>query len=111
MTTTKNNGDELYTYLKDTGKAVHDILDEIRQRPTRTEVENMLATKINADVYNAEMKGIRDDISDLREKPARMQGWLGLVIAGGGCLLTIVAIVLSTIVSVITLTLQHWGPK
>lgn len=102
---------EVYGYLKDTGKAVHDVLDEIRLRPTRQEVENMLATKINSDVYNAEMKGVRDDIADLREKPSKVQGWLLLCIAGGGCLLTVVSIVLSTLIAVGTLLVQHWGPK
>lgn len=101
---------EVYGYLKDTGKAVHDILDEIRMRPTRQEVENMLATKINSDVYNAEMKGIRDDIDEIRQKPAKVQGWLGLAIAGSGCLLTIVSIIFSTLIAVGTLMIQHWHP-
>jgi hypothetical protein len=101
---------EVYQYLKDIGKATHDTLEETRLRPTRQEVEAMLATKINADVYNAEMKGIRDDISDIREKPARLQGWIGTAAAAGGCLITIVSVILSTLIAVGTLMLQHWHP-
>jgi hypothetical protein len=101
---------EVYGYLKDTGKAVHDILDEIRLRPTRQEVETMLATKINADVYNAEMKSIREDIDDIRQKPQRLQGWLGIMLTAGGCLITIASIVISTALAVGALMLQGWHP-
>jgi hypothetical protein len=101
---------EVYQYLKDIGKAVHETLEETRQRPTRQEVEAMLATKINADVYNAEMKSIRDDISEIREKPVRFQGWLGTALTAGGCLITIVSVVLSTALAVGTMLLQHWHP-
>lgn len=101
---------EVYGYLKDIGKAVHETLEETRQRPTRQEVESMLATKINSDVYNAEMKSIRDDINEIRDKPQKLQGWLGLIIAGGGCLITVVSVVLSTLLAVAALVLQGWHP-
>jgi hypothetical protein len=101
---------EVYAYLKDIGKAVHETLEETRQRPTRQEVESMLATKINADVYNAEMKSIRDDINEIREKPQKLNAWFGTVIAGAGCLVTVISVVLSVAIAVGTLMLQHWHP-
>lgn len=101
---------EVYQYLKDIGKATHETLEETRQRPTRQEVESMLATKVNSDVYTAEMKSIRDDISEIREKPQKLNAWLGTVIAASGCLFTVISVVLSVAIAVGTLMLQHWHP-
>lgn len=101
---------ETYQYLKDISKAIHETLEETRLRPTRQEVESMLATKINADVYHAEMQSIREDIDEIRDKPTKLQGWLGLIVAGGGCLVTIISVVLSTLIAVATLMVQHWHP-
>ena len=101
---------EVYQYLKDIGKATHDTLEETRLRPTRQEVESMLSTKVNADVHNAQIAAIREDIKDIREKPAKVNAVLGTVIAGAGCLVTVISVILSVTIALGTMLLQHWHP-
>jgi hypothetical protein len=99
---------EMNTNLKEVRSSLQDLLLEIKQRPTRQEIEALLATKIGADIFNAELKAVRDDIVELRQKPEAIRNWTSTAVAVGGCAMTLVSVVLSAAISVGAILLQHW---
>lgn len=97
--------------LKEVTRSIGEVLLEVRQRPTRPEVETMLSTKVSVDIYNSEMKGIRDDITELHRKPEKFRAWISTVVAVSGCAFTIVSGLVSAFVSIGVVVLHNWPLK
>lgn len=97
------NGMEWRSEIKEVTKGLQELLLEIRQRPTRVEVEQMVSTKVSTEIFNAELKSIREDITALQGKPERLRAWTGTALAAGGCLFTVISVVVSTVISLIAL--------
>ncbi|GCE14208.1 hypothetical protein [Tengunoibacter tsumagoiensis] len=99
---------EMSGNIKEVQVSLQQLLIEVRQRPTRAEVEAMISTKVSTELFNATIGEIRGDINDLRKKPAEAQAWTGTAMTVGGCLVGAAGLAISTIIGVITLIAPHW---
>ena len=103
--TTQNN---LSAWRSEVNASLKELLIEVRQRPTRPEIEAMISTKVGADVFNSELKALRDDIAEMRGKPETARNWLGTIVTVGGCAISAIIGLLAVAIPVIILVIQHW---
>lgn len=94
--------------LRDVRGSLQEVLLEVKQRPTRQEIEAMVSTRVSSDIFNAELKSVRDDIVEMRQKPENFRSWISTVVAVGGCAITLISIVISTLISIAMIVLPHW---
>jgi hypothetical protein len=95
---------EVNSTLKELSQSLHEVLVEVRQRPTRPDIEQMLSTKVSVELYNAELKAIRDDITELKTRPERLHASVGTVTSIVCCVVTVV----SLLITVVLLLHQYW---
>lgn len=101
---------EMNSSMKEMARSQQELLLEVRQRPTRPEIETMLLTKVSLETFNLELKGVKDDIESIRKQPENTRAWVGTWVAIGGCLMTIASVILSTGLTLLSLFLSHWHP-
>ena len=99
---------EMNQNLRELTKAQQEVLLEVRQRPTRQEVEMMLATKVSLEAFNLEIKGVKEDIDVLKGKPESIRAWVLTIVSVGGCLTAIVSTFLGSAIPIIIYISQHW---
>jgi hypothetical protein len=96
------------SWRSEVNTSLKELLIEVRQRPTRTEIEALIATKVSADVFGAELKAIRADIDEIRQKPREARDWLGTIVTVGGCAISALIGILGIAIPMIILVIQHW---
>lgn len=84
---------EVNASLRDITKTLQEVAIKVDARPTRPDIELMLNRKVDADLFNAELKAVHNDILDVRgdiaaikTSPVRAREWGSALIMAGGCL-------------------------
>lgn len=88
---------EVNTNLRDIMKTLQAVDVEVRQRPTRAEIELLLQRKVDVGLFESELKAmrethasdikdVRDDLALIRNGPAKVRDWLSVGISTAGCL-------------------------
>ena len=89
---------EVNTNLRENTKTLAEISATIGKLPTRTEIEQMIAQKVSAELFHTEIAALRSehkndidalkgDIAAIRNGPGKVREWLAFITGTGvGCL-------------------------
>lgn len=78
---------EVNTNLREMTKTLAEVNSIIGKLPTRAEVEAMLAQKVSNEIFQSEIKDIREELATLKASPGKVRDWVSTGISAAvGCL-------------------------